>query len=162
LAAGHILFAGGDIPAGRIVFAEILENDSPWDYEEALPKVIATLLKEGSESSKQTVRLIFKNKRYDTIRGFRASLVNQCAEAGIGDGYLGYLPLLDIKGNSIGNISYSKDTVVGEMIAKEIIDKLAPMDPELLHIEKTYPKAADQIAPLKEWLKVKAKALGSP
>jgi hypothetical protein len=162
LLAGHILFAGGDIPAGRKVFAEVLENDSPWDYEEGLPKAIAALLKEGSESSKQTARLIFKNKHYATIREHRASLVKQCADAGIGDGYLSYLPLLDIKGNSIGNISYSTDTVVGEMIAKEIIDTWGSTDQELLRIKQTYPKAAEQIAPLKEWLRAKAKALARP
>ena len=123
-----------------------------------------TLLKEGSESSKQTARLIFKNKRYTEIhKGWvRAALVNQCAEAGIGDGYLSYLPLLDIKGNSIDNISYSTDTVVGEIIAREIIEVLAPKDPEIIRISKMYTKAADQIAPLKEWLRAKAKALATP
>src|SRR5436190_15526107 len=100
----------------------------------------------------QTSCLIFKNKLYAEIRDarVRADLVIQCAESGIGDGYLSYLPLLDIKGNSIGNISYSTDTVVGEIIAKEIIDRLAPEDPEIIRIKERFPKAADQIAPLKE------------
>jgi len=70
--------------------------------------------------------------------------------AGIGDGYLSYLPLLDIKGNSFGNMSYSADTVVGEIIAQEIIKRLAPKDPEIIRIKKMFPKAADQIAPLKD------------
>jgi hypothetical protein len=119
---------------------------------------VKTLLKEGSDMSKQTARLIFKNKRYSEIRSewVRSNLVNQCAAAGIGDGYLSYLPLLDIKGNSIGNISYSTDSVVGEIIAKEIIERLAPEDPEIIRIKKKFPKAPDQIVPLKEWLKAKA------
>lgn len=161
LLAGHILFAGGDIPEGRKVFADILENGSPWQLEEnALPELVRTLLDEGSPESKQATRLIFKNKRYTEIREgrVRASLVKQCAEAGIGDGYLSYLPLLDIKGPSIGNISYANGTVVGEIIAAEIIDVLAPKDPEIIRIKKTFPKAGDQIAPLKEWLRAKAKA----
>jgi len=165
LAVGHILFAGGEPDEGRKLFADILENGSPWQLEEnAIPKLLETLLKEGSDASKQTARLIFKNKRYTEIREgwVRASLVNQCAEAGIGDGYLSYLPLLDIKGNSIGNISYSTDTVVGEIIAQEIIDRVAPKDPEIIRIKKMFPKAADQIVPLKEWLKAKAKALAAP
>jgi hypothetical protein len=160
LLAGHIVFAGGDIAGGRKVFADILANGSPWRLEEdALPKLIKMLLKEGSEESKQTARLIFRNKRYTEIsQGWvRASLVNECAAAGIGDGYLSYLPLLDIKGNSIGYTSYSTDTVVGEIIATEIIDVLAPMDPEIIRIKRRFPKAADQIAPLREWLKGKAK-----
>jgi len=162
LAAGHILFAGGERKEGTKVFADILENGSPWQLEEhALPKLVKVLLKEGSTASKQAAALIFNNKRYTEIREgwVRASLVNQCAEAGIGDGYLSYLPLLDIKGNSIGNISYSTDTVVGEIIAREIIEVLAPKDPAIIRINKMFPKASDQIAPLKEWLKGKAKAV---
>jgi hypothetical protein len=162
LLAGHILFAGGDIAEGREVFADILENGSPWELEEgALPKLVKTLLKEGSVESKKTAPLIFKNKRYTEIREgwVRASLVNQCAEAGIGDGYLSYLPLLDIKGPSIGNISYGTGTVVGEVIAREIIETLAPKDSEIIAIKKMFPSAADQITPLKEWLKARAKTV---
>ena len=165
LAAGHILFAGGSRKEGLKVFADILENGSPWNLEEkALPELLKAMLKEGSEGSKQAARLIFRNKRYTEIREgwVRASLVRQCAEAGIGDGYLSYIPLLDIKGHSIGNISYSNDTVVGEIIAKEIIETLAPTDPEIIRIKKMFPKPADQIAPLKEWLKAKAKKLETP
>jgi hypothetical protein len=165
LAAGHILFAGGEREEGTKVLADILENGSPWQLEEnALPKLVETLLKERSEGSKKAARLIFKNNHYSEIRAgwVRASLVNQCAAAGIGDGYLSYLPLLDIKGNSIGNISYSTDTVVGEIIAREIIEVLAPKDPEIIRIKKMFPKAGDQIAPLKEWLQAKAKALETP
>jgi hypothetical protein len=165
LAAGHILFAGGERAAGTKVFADILENGSPWQLEEnALPRLIETLLKEGSRDSKDAARLIFKNKRYTEIRAgwVRASLVRQCAEAGIGDGYLSYIPLLEIKGNSIGNVSYASDTVVGELIASEIIETLAPKDPEVLRIKKAFPKPADQIRPLKEWLRAKAKAVATP
>jgi hypothetical protein len=89
----------------------------------------------------------------------RASLVTQCAEAGIGDGYLSYIPLLDIKGNKIGPRTFAKDIVVGQLIAKEIIEVLAPNDPEVFRIKQMFPKAAEQIAPLKEWLKAKAKAV---
>jgi hypothetical protein len=165
LLAGHILFAGGDIPAGRQVFADILEKGSPWELsQKALPELVRTLLKEGSPESRQTARLIFKNPRYTEIHEgwVRASLVKQCAAAGIGDGYLSYLPLLDIKGNSIGKISYSADTVVGTVIAREIIEVLAPQDPEILRIKNRFPLVADQIAPLKAWLKAKAKALETP
>jgi len=165
LLVGEILFSGGDIPEGRKIFADILENGSPWNLEEnALPKLVKTLLKEGSSESKKTARLIFKNRRYTEIREgwVRSSLVNQCAEAGIGDGYLSYLPLLDIKGPSIGNISYAEGTVVGDIIAREITEDLAPKDPEIIRIKKMFPKASDQIAPLKDWLKTKAKALTNP
>jgi hypothetical protein len=165
LMAGYILFLGGEVAEGRKIFADILENGSPWQLEEnALPNLAKALLKEGSKESKQTIRLIFKNKRYTEIHydWVRAFLVRQCAEAGFGDGYLSYLPLLDMKGNSIGNISYSNDTVVGEVIAREIIEVLAPKDAEIIRIKKMYPKATDQIAPLKEWLRAKAKALEGP
>jgi hypothetical protein len=165
LQAGHVLFAGGDAPGGRAVFADILENVSPWSLgENALPELVKTLLEEGSDASKQTARLIFKNKKYADIREgwVRASLVNQCASAAIGDGYLSYLPLLDIKGNSIGQISYAQGTVVGELIAKEIIEVLAPKDPEVQRIKKKFPSARDQIAPLKEWLRARAKATKTP
>jgi hypothetical protein len=37
-----------------------------------------------------------------------------------------------------------------------------PKDPELLRIRKAFLKPADQIGPLKEWLRTKAKALESP
>jgi hypothetical protein len=89
----------------------------PFVAESAIPDLVKALLKEGSATSKQTARLIFKNKRHSEIRSewVRSDLVNQCAAAGISDGYLSYLPLLDIKGNSIGNISYSTDSVVGEI-----------------------------------------------
>lgn len=162
LAAGHILFAGGERADGTKVFADLLENGSPGSLgEEALPKLIETLLKEGSRESKDAARLIFKNKRYAEIHygWVRASLVRQCAEAGIGDGYLSYIPLLEIKGNSIGGRSYSTDTVVGELIATEIIDTLAPKDEEIIRIKKVFPKPADQIEPLKDWLRAKAKAV---
>ncbi|HYT92504.1 MAG TPA: hypothetical protein VEL76_27560 [Gemmataceae bacterium] len=164
LAAGRLLFAGGAREEGTRVFADILEHGSPWQLEEnALPTLVKTLLKEGSQESKQAARLIFKNKRYTEIRAewVRASLVNQCAEAGIGDGYLSYLPLLDIKGPSIGNISYAEGTVVGEVIAREIIEVLAPKDPEILRIKKQFPRASDQIDPLKEWLRARAKVVAA-
>ena len=32
-------------------------------------------------------------------------------------------------------------------------------DPDIQRITKTFPKASDQIAPLKEWLKAKANAV---
>lgn len=164
LLCGHILFEGGEVVEGRKIFAEILENGSPWKmHEGALPELVKILIKEGSDASRQTAPLIFKNKLYTEIREgwVRASLVNQCAEAGIGDGYLSYLPLLDIKDPKIGNITYSTGTVVGEMIAEEIIEQLAPKDPEIIRIKTTFPKAADRIAPLKEWLKDRAKAASS-
>jgi hypothetical protein len=164
LAAGHILFAAGEHDEARKVFADILENGSPWKLEEnALPKLVEVLLKEGSEASKRTARLVFKNKRYTEIRErrVRVSLVRKCAAAGIGDGYLSYLPLLDIKGNTIGNISYGTDTVVGEVIAGEIVDLLAPNDAEIVRIKQTIPKPGDRIPPLKEWLTSKAKALAA-
>jgi len=63
LAAGRILFAGGNQVEGRAVFADILENGGPGELEgNALPKLVKTLLKEGSHESKQAARLIFKNK----------------------------------------------------------------------------------------------------
>jgi len=66
---------------------------------------------------------------------------------------------LDIKGNKIGNSSYSTDTVVGELIAQEIIEPLAPEDPEIVRIKQKFAKVGDRIPPLKMWLKAKAKAL---
>jgi hypothetical protein len=162
LTAGYILFDGGERAEGTKVFADILENGSPGQIGDiALLKLIRALLKEGSRESKDAARLIFKNKRYTDVDGnwVRASIVQQCAEAGIGDGYLSYIPLLEIKGNSIGNHTYSTDTVVGELIASEIITSLAPDDKEIVRIKKQFPKPADQIAPLTEWLRAKAKAL---
>jgi hypothetical protein len=38
---------------------------------------------------------------------------------------------------------------------------LAPNDAEIIRIKKMIPKAGDQIAPLKEWLKAKAKTVGA-
>lgn len=164
LLCAYILFEGGEVDEGRKVLADLLENSKPNNlYDRDLLEMVEILIKEGSDTSRQTARLIFKNKHYPEIRDewVRVSIVNQCAQAGIGDGYLSYLPLLDIKGNSIGDMSYSNGTVVGELIAKEIIEKLAPKDPEIIRINAKFPKAADQIAPLKEWLKEKAKAAGS-
>ncbi|MFO0825310.1 MAG: hypothetical protein U0792_19675 [Gemmataceae bacterium] len=165
LAAGYILFAGGERAEGTKLFADILEKGELGRLGEEAPlKLIETLLKEGSRESKATARLIFKNPKFtDITTGWvRASLVRQCAEAGLGEAYLSYIPLLDIKGSSIGGISYSTDTVVGELIATEIIERLAPKDPEILRIKKEFPKPADQIAPLKDWLRAKAKAVPAP
>jgi len=162
LAAGHILFAGGERAEGTKIFASVLERGSPWQLEEkALPALIDTLLKEGSDESKRTAALIFKNKLYPEIPQdwVRVHLVDKCAEAGIGDGYLSYLPLLDIKGTKIGNTGYAEGTRVGHVIAAEIIGQLAPEDPEIQRIKKEFPNAADQIEPLKAWLKAKAKAV---
>jgi hypothetical protein len=164
LESGYMLFAGGDIDEGRKILANILENGSPWGLEEyAIPQLVETLLKEGSKESKEAVRLVFKNKRYTEIReGPRVMLVKDCIYVGIGEAYLSYLPLLDIKGDTIGPIGYGKGTVVGELIAAEIIEKLAPNDSEIIRIKKMFPKPADQIAPLKEWLIAKAKVLQVP
>jgi hypothetical protein len=164
LAAGHILFAGGERHEARKVFDEILQHGNPSKLgESAFPRLIETLLKEGSDASKLTARRIFQNPKYTEIHQdwVRVSLVKQCAAAGIGDGYLSYIPLLDIKGNTIGTISYSDNTVVGELIAREIVEQLAPTDPEIIALKKKFPRASDQIPPLKQWLKARAEALAT-
>jgi len=48
---------------------------------------------------------------------------------------------------------YAEGVVFGEIIASEIIENFAPKDPEIIRIKRLFPKAGDQIAPLKEWLK---------
>lgn len=162
LIAGHILFAAGERAEGMKVFADVLERESPWNLDEkALPTLIDTLLKDGSDDCKRTAALIFKNNRYTEIghEWVRVYLVKECAEAGIADGYLSYLPLLEIKGTRIGNTGYPEGMVVGQVIAKEIIEQLSPEDPEILRIKKSFPEPADQIEPLKAWLKAKAKAV---
>ena len=78
------------------------------------------------------------------------------AEAGIPACYQFYLPLLDIKNNVVGKLQYSNDTVGGEVIADEIVREFLPDDQDIKGIKKMFPKPADQIAPLKEWLKAKA------
>ncbi len=163
LDAGRVLFDRGEHDEGRKVLADILENgDLTQLGEYMIPSLVEALLAEGSEASKQTAREVFKNKQLTELRDWdRVVVVNKCAQAGIGDGYLAYLPLLDIKGNSIGDHSYGPDTVVGEMFANEIIEMLAPGDPEIVRIKTTFPKAADQIEPLKAWLTAKAKELSA-
>ena len=42
------------------------------------------------------------------------------------------------------------------MIADEIVREFLPDDQDIRCIKKMFPKPADQIAPLKEWLKAKA------
>jgi hypothetical protein len=75
--------------------------------------------------------------------------------------YRYYLPLLDIKGNVIGDSQYAEGTVVAELIAQEIVEKFAPNDPEIIRIKKMLPRASEQIAPLKDWLKAKSKVAKS-
>jgi hypothetical protein len=149
LLVGRILHASGEKEEARNVFAPILEKGDPFHMQrQDLPAVFKALLSDGSEPSTAVARLLFKNKRYAEIEdsAVRVSLVQQCGNAGIGDGYLAYLPLLDVPEK-------------GTEIAKEITDKLTPKDPEIVRITEMFPKASDQIAPLKEWLKAKAKAV---
>jgi hypothetical protein len=152
LLVGRILHAGGEKEEARKVFAPILEKGDPFHMQrQDLPAVFEALLSDRSEPSTAVARLLFKNKRYVEIEdgAVRVSLVQQCGDAGIGDGYLAYLPLLEVPEK-------------GKEIAKELTNKLAPKDPEIVRITKMFPKASDQIAPLKEWLKAKAKFVEKP
>ncbi len=162
LFVGQILFEAGEIAEGRKILVEVLENCDPRQIRvRVLPRLAATLLKEGSSGSRDAARLIFKSRLFAGMDDgtARAALVKQCAEGGIGEGYLSYLPRLDGKHPTRGNVVDDRGKATSERCAAEIVTLLAPNDPEIMRIVKEFPRSADQIAPLKEWLKAKAKSV---
>jgi hypothetical protein len=159
LFAAKVFVATEEISAVRKLVVEILdEGYERYRSERALPDLVMMLLKDGSKVSRQTALLVFKDEYFPWLGySVRTSLVNRCAEAGIADGYLSYLRLLDTKGDLLGHID--QGWPIAEQFALEIVDYLASDDPEIVRIKTMYPVRADKVAPLKEWLKAKVKAL---
>lgn len=148
MSAGRVLVAAGDVDLGCKVLAPILERGSEKElYNHDLADVLKVLLKEGSDQSRQTARIIFKNPFfYETPWGVRPAIANHFAEAGLADGYVTYLSLLDQGGLNTVN---------------EIVYRLAPMDPEIIRINETI-RGSEQIPAVRDWLKAKIKALKAP
>jgi hypothetical protein len=120
--------------------------------------VLQALLKEGTPAARKVVGRIAANPLMLDLGWERARLLRILAAADMPDCYRYYLPLLDIKGSSLGSHRYAEGTVVAEVIASEIVKDFAPDDPEILRIARMFPTPEEQIAPLKEWLRAKAKA----
>jgi hypothetical protein len=160
--AALILHATGERKLSHEAFTRVLEKGYiGYGGELQTPEVLNTLVKENTPAARKVLIRITQNPRLLDLDWDRAWLLRILAEAKLPEAYLYYVPLLEIKGSKIGKSQYAKDVVVAEIIADEIVRYFMPKDPELIRIKEMFPKAADQIAPLKEWLKAKAKVAAS-
>ncbi len=158
--AALLLHATGERKKSHQAFARVLEDARiAFAGELQTPEVLDVLVKEGTPEARKVLGRIVANPHLLDLGWERARLLRILAAADLPECYQFYLPLLAIKGNSIpGGSRYFEGAVVGEIIAKEIVDEFCPKDPEIVRIKKMFPKPADQIAPLTEWLKAKVKA----
>jgi hypothetical protein len=161
--AALLLYATGERKRSHEAFARVLEKgDIGIRRELPTSEMLDVLVKEGTPDARRVIDRLLANPRMLDLGDERALLLRILAAADLPEGYQFYLPLLAIKGNSIpGGSQYGEGTVVGEVIANEIVEDFAPNDPEIIRIKKKFPKPGDQIAPLTEWLKAKAKAAGA-
>jgi hypothetical protein len=161
--AALLLHAMGERKHSHDALARVLEKGTiGFAGELQTPEVLDVLVKEGTPAAYKVIAGITANPHMLNLGWERARLLRIIAAANLPDAYRYYLPLLDIRGNEIGSSRYANGTVVGEIIANEIIEQFAPNDPDVIRIKKMFPKAADQIAPLKEWLRANAKSLSTP
>jgi hypothetical protein len=158
--AALLLYATGERKRSHEALARVLERGRLcFACELGTPEVLEVLLKERTSEARQVIDRMLTNRALLDMGWERARLLRILATANLPECYRFYLPLLDIKGNSIpGGSTYGTGAVAGEIIADEIVSHFAPDDPEIVRIKKTFPKAGDEIAPLKEWLNAKAKA----
>jgi hypothetical protein len=156
--AALLLFATGARQQAYEAFARVLEKG---DCGFRTQEVLDVLAIERTPAARKLMASITRNARMRTLQLERPHFLAFLAAAGVKETYLFYVPLLDIKGNAIDKTTYADGTVVGELIAREIIEKFAPTDPEIVRIDRRYRSAAEQIAPLKEWLKAMAKRLSA-
>jgi hypothetical protein len=159
--AALLLHATGERKRSHEAFARVLEKgDIGFTRELPTSEVLDVLVKEGTPEARQVIGRLTANRRMLDLGDERAQLLRILAAANLPAGYRFYSTLLAIKGKSIpGGSQFAEGAVVGEIIAREIIEEFAPDDPEIVRIKKMFPKPGDQIAPLQEWLKAKAKAL---
>jgi hypothetical protein len=158
--AALLLHATGDRKRSHEAFVRVLEKSRiAFVGELQTPEVLEALAKEDTAAARKVMARVFTNPRLVDLDWERALLLRMLAKAGFAESYRFYLPLLDVKGNKYGNHIYAEGVVFGEVIASEIVMHFAPNDPEIIRIVKMHSKAGDQIAPLKEWLKAKAKAV---
>ena len=133
-----------------------------------LADAVDLLLKDGSAESKAQVLRIFSNRSLPHEReSARARILRRCAEAGMKEAYEFYLPFLDNHGSELPHLNEKGEPTgasyfhpsVAEEFAQEIVQRFAPDDPAVRAITQKYPKAADQIPRLKEWLQSRLAAL---
>jgi hypothetical protein len=161
-AALIVLRTGGDRTRARQIIGDALEAE---DLDRSImPDAVEELLKDGSAESRRQVARVFGNGRLvseSDSRIARVRILKACAAAGMTGPYQFYLPLIDRKGElltiwnkekqDIGAAHYSPS--ISEAMAEEIVTQFAPDDPAVKEIAKKFPKPADRIGPLKEWLR---------
>jgi len=166
-AALIVIRTGGDRARARRVIGDLLETAELFGNN--LPDAVEELLKDATEESRREVDRVFANGRLAAnfepySRAARLRIVKSCAAAGMLGPYQFYLRYMDMtgqelmmrtrKGEEIGTAHYSPS--IGEAMAEEIVTQFAPNDTAVKEIAKKFPRPADRIGPLKEWLKGKA------
>ena len=155
LKAGVIVFQTGDKEHSRTVLGDALENgEVNWSSKQA----IEVLLKDGSPASRAQAARIFKNKQlhhggtkpYDS---FRVEIARLCVDAGMKEPYSYYLKQLD--NQKVAFTSTNGETAYAQVLAREIVQTIAPNDPVIKEIAKKHAEDSDQIPYLKKWLQAK-------
>jgi hypothetical protein len=164
LQAALVVFRTGDRARVRSMLGDGLANREVGGWSVA---AVEALLKDGSAGSRQQVRRLFSNRRLPHERhGVRVHVFRLCVEAGLKEPYDFYLSLLDVKQSELpmlddegkpSGVSYFQPTVAEEF-AREIVGPFARGDPAVGQIAKKFPKTADQIPHLKEWLRTRLAA----
>jgi hypothetical protein len=160
LKAALLLYATGERKQSHEAFARVLGKGRLLHryYDELhTSAVLEVLVKERTPESRKLIEGMFANPRLLEMDWERCFLLRILADAKFPDSYRFYLPLLDIKGNKYAGHHYAEGVVVAEVIADEIAGYFGRDDPDIQRITKTFPKASDQIAPLRDWLRAKIK-----
>lgn len=147
--AALLVFMTGDKTESRQALGRALESMA---MNEWFPVAVDSLLKDGLVESRRQVAKLFSNdkmKRVDfSDEEARGKMFRRCLDAGMTEPYRFYLPLLDEKG-------HLRSPTIGESCAREIILHFAPDDAAVREIARKHEAMAQQIAPLKEWLRTK-------
>jgi hypothetical protein len=155
--AALVVFRTGDKARAREILGDALATD---EVEGWHAQAVEALLADGSEESRRQAARLFANRRLPHERQIRPGILRRCAAAGMREPYRFYLPfldddrrelpMLDGKGERVG-ASYFEPSVAASF-AREVMKEFAPDDPAVKEIARKFPKEADRIPPLKQWL----------
>ncbi|MBI4601811.1 MAG: sigma-70 family RNA polymerase sigma factor [Planctomycetes bacterium] len=135
---------------------EVFRRPRDLDLSEyAVAEAVDQLLVQGSIEARKTVTALLASDDFGTsLKWVRPRIVRSLALAGIPDGLRYYLRVLEIRGNRLGRARFAEDVSVANAFAGEIVERYAPLDPEIAAIRgSTDFKSEDRVAALGKWLR---------
>jgi hypothetical protein len=152
--AAEIVLKSGDKAAARKVLVDALERGSdPPLYGHQLPDAVDALLADGARD--EALRAFLNPKLPQIDHYCRAAMMASFIRAGAPEALRFYQRMLEMRGRSVGDTSYS--VPAAEVFANELIDDLPLEDAELKALRKIE-RGPARVAAAKHWLSGKLRA----